>query len=265
MKPKTRISSAKYEYLNERFQCNNGEWFTIIEYNKNDDITIQFDDGTKMFKQRSGSIKKGNIKNPNHIYTSNSLIPTVYDIGYLGIGKFTPKDYKKYYDKWYHMIQRCYSENKQLTAITYIGCSIDPIWHNFQNFCLYCEDPINGYIEGFDLDKDILFKGNKVYGSDTCCFVPSEINNLFTKSNNKRGKYPIGITLTQGKFRVRLMINGIKKDLGSFYTIDKAFQTYKEAKEKQIQWMALTWFKQKKMITEKVFNAIMLYQVEITD
>ena len=46
---------------------------------------------------------------------------------------------------------------------------------------------------GWELDKDILVKGNKIYSPDTCCFVPKEVNTVFTKRQSKRGDYPIGV------------------------------------------------------------------------
>ena len=45
-----------------------------------------------------------------------------------------------------------------------------------------------------ELDKDILFKGNKIYSPSTCIYVPHRINSLFTKSDSARGDYPIGVT-----------------------------------------------------------------------
>ena len=43
------------------------------------------------------------------------------------------------------------------------------------------DNPVNGYKEGYSLDKDILVKGNKIYSPETCCFVPQDVNILFTK------------------------------------------------------------------------------------
>ena len=43
------------------------------------------------------------------------------------------------------------------------------------------------------IDKDILYKGNKIYCPEKCIFVPFSINSLFTKRQNRRGDYPIGV------------------------------------------------------------------------
>ena len=40
---------------------------------------------------------------------------------------------------------------------------------------------------GWELDKDILEKGNKTYSPETCCFVPRVINSLY-KTNYKNDK-----------------------------------------------------------------------------
>jgi hypothetical protein len=49
------------------------------------------------------------------------------------------------------------------------------------------------------LDKDILYKGNKIYSPDTCVFVPQEINALFVKNDANRGDLPIGVFYTLTK------------------------------------------------------------------
>ena len=45
----------------------------------------------------------------------------------------------------------------------------------------------------FQLDKDLLVKGNKVYNESTCVFLPKEINSVLTKSTASRGDYLIGV------------------------------------------------------------------------
>ena len=48
-------------------------------------------------------------------------------------------------------------------------CSVCEEWKHFSNFKKWFDE---NYIEGFDIDKDILIKGNKVYSPEACSFVP---------------------------------------------------------------------------------------------
>ncbi len=252
MRKRIRVVS---DILNKKFKNTYGDEFTVISHDKVN-YTIKFSDGLIRTNILRTNITNGYVKNPNHIHTSNSINPTVLKIGYLGVGKYTSKN-NKYYIIWITMFQRCYNKQVQLKQPTYLGCTIDKIWHNFQNFAEWCE---KNYVEGFQLDKDILIKGNKIYGPETCCFVPQEINKLFTKSNALRGNLPLGVSKdvhSKNKFKSQLNIH-----LGMFDTIEEAFQSYKEAKENWIQKTADLY---KNKIDEKIFKALMNYQVEITD
>ena len=91
--------------------------------------------------------------------------------------------------------------------------------------------------EGMCLDKDILHKGNKVYSRETCIFVPERINLLFTKRDNDRGKNPIGVSdLPSGNYRA-MCSDGYGKQihLGVYTSKEKAFQVYKQYKERIIK------------------------------
>jgi hypothetical protein len=76
------------------------------------------------------------------------------------------------------MMMRCYSLKWSSKFPTYKDCIVDERWHNFQIFGEWFEE---NYVEGFELDKDILGKSSKIYSPETCCFVPQEINLMFTK------------------------------------------------------------------------------------
>lgn len=184
----------------------------------------------------------------------------------LNVGNNDLLDTRKthYYCTWISMLSRCYDNRLQnLKWKTYIGCSVCDEWLTLSNFKLWYEDPNNGYQEGYHLDKDILLKGNKVYSPDTCCFVPTEINSLFTKTDSLRGRYPIGVIATpHNKFVAKL--SGQRIYLGVFDTPELAFLAYKNAKEQQIKELAEKYFKEGK-ITERVYDALMKYEVEITD
>ena len=181
----------------------------------------------------------------------------IYNVGYNVNIKNTKTN--NIYILWSSILFRCYSESYLKRRPTYIGCSVDKRWHDFQVFAEWYNE---NYIDGFHLDKDILFKGNKIYGPDTCCFVPLEINNLFTNSNSTRGKYPIGIQFIKNKYVAKLKKFGRQQYLGSFDTIEQAFNMYKINKEFYIQQIANKW---KNQIPENVYQAMYNYQVEITD
>lgn len=165
------------------------------------------------------------------------------------------------YGCWQKMIERCYREGYFIKAPTYKGCSVCDEWHYFSNFKKWFDE---NYVDGYALDKDILVKGNKVYSPQTCCFVPTEINTLLVKKNATRGKYPIGVSMNYGKYRAQIKKYGKAVVIGTFDTPEEAFKAYKQAKEAHIQEVATQYFNEGK-ITEKVYNALMNYKVEITD
>ena len=162
------------------------------------------------------------------------------------------------------MLRRCYSEKHQNNNLTYIGCTVVEEWKCFQSFAEWYYESYNSDImDRWEIDKDILIKGNKIYSPETCAFVPAEINSVFTKTNSKRGIYPIGVSLhKEGKFQAKLLKNKKQIYLGLFNTPEEAFQTYKTAKEQYIKEMADKW---KTQIDLRVYEAMYNYKVEITD
>ena len=146
---------------------------------------------------------------------------------------------------------------------TYIGCETVKEWHNFQNFAEWAEQNYNpDTMQKWQLDKDILFKGNKIYSPETCCFVPSRINSLFLKSDKVRGEYPIGVRKSGNRFQSRFFKKEVYIHLGTFNTPEEAFQAYKVAKEQYIKEVADEY---KDQIDPRVYEAMYNYKVEITD
>ena len=240
--------------IGETHTTNNGEKLTILKYRGNFRYLIKFEDNTEINGVRYDHIKNGEVKNPN--------TPIVYGIGYSSIGKYSQKEHRSAYRKWQGMLERCYSEKYHIKKPTYIGCSVSEDWFNFQVFADWFYDETNGYKEGYQLDKDILKKGNKIYSSETCCFVPQEINTLLVKNDSKRGNLLIGVRKNGNGFQARLNINGDTKIIGTYSTQEQAFLVYKEEKESYIKYLA---DKIKYNISPKVYNALINYIVEITD
>lgn len=244
--------------IGEKHLTNEGYWVTIIEYFGVRKCTVQFDNGYIVYNRQYRDIKIGTVKNPFH--------PSVYGVGYLGIGSYTSKiDGKitKIYKTWNHMMERCYSKNKYLKHPSYIKCTVDKRWHNFQVFAEWFEETFKEWMDStWQLDKDILIKGNKIYSPETCCLVPSQINSTLIKCDRVRGNYPIGVYKSRQKFKAQSRIGEDRIQLGYFDTIEEAFQAYKIAKEEYIKKLANDWRGQ---ITEPCYEALMNYEVEITD
>ncbi len=147
---------------------------------------------------------------------------------------------------------------------TYIGCRMSENFRDFQYFTNWCQTQVGYGVEEYELDKDILYKGNKEYGENFCVFIPREINLCFIKRESKRGTWPIGVHLLKhGKFRA-VCNNGQKqqKHLGCFSNPIDAFNSYKSFKEVYIKQLAE---KYKTKIDCRVYTALNNYQVEITD
>jgi len=237
--------------IGEVYMFESGHTMTILEYYSVNNISVLFCDGYISYNIEYPNFKKGKVKNFN--------IPSFYGIGYLSYGKYNTLDNKIAYERWKSMISRCYSDKFQSKTLTYLGCSVNPEWHNFQVFAKWFD---KNYVEGFELDKDILVKGNKVYGPETCCFVPRDINVFFASRKRKRGDFVVGVSKYKNKFITNISLNGIQKNLGYYYTEIEAFNVYKIAKELKIKELANK-FKHK--ITNKCYSALINWTLEIND
>ena len=179
----------------------------------------------------------------------------------IGINDVFGCSQDKSFQVWTAMLNRCYGESFQKSKPTYVGCFVCEEWLKFSNFKAWFDE---NYIMKYSLDKDILFKGNKEYSPRTCCFVPVEINSLLTNSKKKRGTLPIGVSIHYKKYQAHIHKHDKLEFLGTFDSVGEAFNAYKYAKEQYIKELAEKYFQEGK-INERVYDALMRYEVEITD
>ena len=252
--------------IGERFTTNEGYEIIIIDYKDTDHVMIQFQDEYKTIIPRTtySNCRKGSIKNPYH--------PSVFGIGYLGVGKYIASINKKptkEYLEWKEMLERGFNDKYKIKKPTYKNVTVAKDFYCFQDYGAWRED---NYYEVKDermcLDKDILIKGNNIYSPDTCIFVPERINTLFIKSDAIRGDCPIGVTYRKdtNKYVAQCSIKtkeGSKnKRLGSYNTPEEAFKVYKEFKEEYIKQVADEY---KYYIPKELYEAMYKWEVEITD
>lgn len=117
-----------------------------------------------------------------------------------------------------------------------------------------------GYGEfDWELDKDLLSDGSKVYCKETSIFVPKEINLLFNKVEPLRTENGIGVMLTRsGKYRAKLKYNNSNVYLGTFSTKEQAFIAYKKAKEDKVKSLAEKW---KDKIDPRCYDIMFKFEV----
>lgn len=194
-------------------------------------------------------------------WSKKSMKPTMCGIGYRGSEDVDCTS--EAYIRWHDMIHRCYNEKFHARQPQYSECTVCEEWLNFSNFKVWYESNLYGD-EKLDLDKDILYKENKIYSPETCCLVPHVINTLFINGKKNRGELPIGVYLDKdrNKYRACMAFMGKRVKLGRFETPELAFARYKEYKEDFIKDLAEQY---KGEIPNKVYDVMMNWEIEITD
>ena len=171
----------------------------------------------------------------------------------------------KEYQLWQDMLKRCFSEECQNKQPTYKGCNVSDNFLNYSYFYEWCQEQTGfGKVDEkgryWELEKDLLFTGNKTYSETNCVFVPHEINLFFNNHGNARGEYPVGVYFhkASGKFKAQCKVNGKRQHLGLFNTPQEAFAVYKPFKEDLCKQLALKWQSE---IDERLFNAMMKWEI----
>lgn len=248
-----RKLKAKSEQEGKTYETNSSGVVKIIEYNSKTHVTVKFLNTGNLKVTTMASVRKGTVK--------DVLAMVVHGVGYSQGVRDTKGN--KAYQKWVGMLGRCYCENTQEKQPTYVGCFVSDYFKQFNNFEKWCEVQV-GFCDKdergnyFALDKDILGKDNKLYSEDTCVFVPQEINNcLLGNASTIVSAIP-----RSSKFRVRLSKFGVRVHLGMYETKEEAILVYKQAKEDYLKELAEKW---KDQIDPRAYEALMKYQVEVTD
>jgi hypothetical protein len=237
---------------------NKGSPFKIIEVKNNHNILVQFqDEGKAIMRAQKHNILSGEVKNP--------FLPLIYGVGYLGESGSYPhnttkltKERKQAYGVWKGIVERCYAENfHEYNSPVYQECYMVKEWHNFT---IYEAWHLKNYVTGFEVDKDIVVKGNKEYGPENCRFVPAHINTLlFTNQDRKETDLPMGVIQVHNKYRARLSKQGKRTNVGYFSTPEAAHSAYMVARKGYIKEVADEW---KDKIKPDVYQSLISWEFE---
>lgn len=256
MNKRETLAEKKLKYEGKLMPTNLYGDVSVLEYNSSRNVLIEFvNTGYRKVVQADQMIK-GLIKD-------NSL-SGLHNVSGIDFGKEKNRTLKPSYKLWVAMLERCYSEKHLNIKPTYKGCTVSDNFKSYPFFDDWCNKQMGFNQETFCLDKDLLVKGNKLYSESTCCFVPHDINTVILQTKGIRGKLPVGVIENKktGKFRARVSKEGKFVCIGTYSTPEQAFYAYKQAKEEHIKEMASKW---KDSIDIRVYNALMSWEVNITD
>ena len=249
------------ELLGREFISNNYGGGVVIGYKNSLSVLFEFYDPPYVAEFSLSSLKTGCFKNP--------LFRSVHGVGCLGVGKYSPKVDKKLYKLWVGMLERACCVKFKEEYPTYKDVTVCEEWLDFQNFAAWCEAQEHFFYKDtrgrcYQLDKDILVKGNKQYSAETCCFVPKDINLLLLRNDGKRGTLPIGVVYSRciKRFISQGKCCGKSKHIGTFKTPEEAFLAYKEAKEIYVKTVAEEY---KSVMSGVVYKALLEYKVDVDD
>ncbi len=176
----------KYE-IGNRFTNKEGHEFEIIDKYK-DYRTVKF--------LKTGFIKMAGIKEIRNKSVRDYMEKTIFGIGMLGDisnENRSSKEYKTIYNRWYKMLERCYSsDSNNYDNYGRKGVYVCDEWLVFKNYMddLRKKENYNNLIKNpkkWHIDKDMLIEGNKIYSNKTTLIIEASKN---TGERNERNGIP---------------------------------------------------------------------------
>lgn len=160
-------------------------------------------------------LKKLYLKEPNKVFG-------------VGINDIKGVTSTKLYTTWHSMIRRCYSEVYHKRKPSYTLCYVCDNWLRLSGFKVWFDE---NYVEGLELDKDILVEDNRLYSSDTCCFIPKILNSSLISSRND-SRLPTGVVYNKrlNKYVAQISLSSLgdvrQKHLLCSHSVEECHQEY---------------------------------------
>lgn len=213
--------------VGSRWDMKNYGTLEIVKYVSHKEISVRFlTTGYETVVQVS-SIRSGSVRDPYY--------PRIAGVGFVGKGEYAPTvrgKHRKSYHVWCGLIRRCYDPKTQIKDRNYVDCTVADEWHNYQNFARWYEDNYPSDGGRYEVDKDLLFSGNKVYSPSTCVFVTSKINSFML--GGRKGSCMLGVYKHGKRFRAACSRVGHNNYLGTFDTEGESHNVWKSCKLDQL-------------------------------
>lgn len=237
----------KEDFVGKVFENSLGLKFEIIDLKIYYDVTVRFKVSGFTTTARLDHIKRGGVRDRFHREN--------FGVGYLG-SMDGVVDHQRLRSKWGGMLNRCYNHKYHERKPTYRDCRVSEYFQNFTNFYYWANAQVGFDIVGWELDKDILIRGNKVYSEDTCVFVPREINTLIFNSDGKFSG--VRFDNNSNKWQVRVNKLGVSLSFGYYEDKDTAMKLYAREKENVIREVAEKW---KGKIDDRTYDALISWNI----
>ena len=253
------IKERKYskKHIGSEFISNNEYTFKVIDggTKKNYALCILIDEPKfQPTELNISSLKKGEVKNPYERIICN--------VGYIGQGRSANKNKKETveYATWRAMIKRAYDRKTHERQPTYKDVTVCDEWHNYQVFAEWFDE---NYIDGYELDKDLLGNGDKIYSPNTCCFIPARVNSFISNKLSTNTSGHIGAVLHKRdniwESQIRVYNEeenkSERKYLGRFSTAEEASEAYKSARMTESDKLR-NWCRTNTILSDRVIEAI---------
>lgn len=163
----------------------------------------------------------------------------------------------KAYNHWQMILKKCFDQEYKAQHPTYKNVTMCEEWKRFSVFKKWFDA---NYVEGYDLDKDLLSdNGRKMYSPDTCCFIPHNLNVLLCSKKLGKDGFPRGIRKESSSYAVRVCLHkGKRIRIGKIRSIDEAIDIYNKIKREDIASVALEYYKNG-LITKRVYDGFLNY------
>lgn len=164
--------------------------------------------------------------------------------------------------KWARIRDRCKINGyEQQHYSTYRGCYMGPDFLNFNTFCDWLRSRKAYNLSGYQVDKDILVHGNKIYTSEMCTLVPSQLNVFF--AINIKESLGVHFHSRIKKYGSCISIDGKQTHLGYFCNPKDAQQAYITAKENEARRWAKRLMNKEFIVDDIVIDRLNNWKVQI--
>lgn len=170
----------------------------------------------------------------------------------------------KIYRTWGKMMRRCLAGGDyQKEKPAYIGCHTSVEFSNFESFSDWAITQQGCLDQGYNLDKDLLVKGNKLYSEETCVYIPALLNSLFIShpKTTVGNVLPVGVYKRGSTFRACISVNGRTLHSSTYNTPEPAREWYVNEKLRLVG----NWIKYindgKVLVDNRVLLALLNFEV----